>query len=78
MDGVYNIVINRFEKVDKNTTRVINDQEFRFKGFMKIIGLLMPGAFKKQSKKYLEDFKYFVENEQLTGEDTETSGNKTS
>ena len=57
---------------------VINDQEFRFKGFMKIIGLLMPGAFKKQSKKYLEDFKYFVENEQLTGEETETSGNKTS
>jgi len=62
--GVYNIVINRFEKIDENTTRYVNDQEFRFKGFMKIMALLMPGAFKKQSKKYLNDFKNFVENEQ--------------
>ena len=28
---------------------------------MKIIALLMPGAFKKQSMKYLSDFKDFVE-----------------
>lgn len=60
--GVYNIVINRFEKVDENTTRYINDQEFRFKGFMKIMAFLMPGAFKKQSKKYMSDFKTFIEN----------------
>jgi hypothetical protein len=59
--GVYNIVISRFEKVDENTTRYINDQEFRFKGFMKIMAFLMPGAFKKQSKKYLADFKTFIE-----------------
>lgn len=73
--SVYNIVINRFEKVDEETTRFINDQEFRFKGFMKLIGLLMPGAFKKQSKKYLQNFKQFVENEQLTGGETKESGN---
>jgi hypothetical protein len=37
------------------------EQEFQFKGFMKIIGFLFPGAFKKQSLKYLVDFKQFAE-----------------
>jgi hypothetical protein len=27
-----------------------------------LFGLLMPGEFKKQSQKYLEDFKQFAEN----------------
>jgi hypothetical protein len=28
---------------------------------MKLIGFLMPGAFKKQSMKYAQDFKNFAE-----------------
>jgi len=59
--GVFNIVKNRFEKISENKTRYITGQEFQFKGFMKIIAFLMPGAFKKQSMKYLNDFKNFVE-----------------
>lgn len=59
--GVFNIVKNHFIKLDDQKTKYVTDQEFRFKGFMKIIAFLMPGAFKKQSMKYLIAFKDFVE-----------------
>ncbi len=59
--GVFNIVKNRFQKMDDNNTRYITEQEFRFEGFMKFIALIMPGAFKKQSMKYLHSFKIFAE-----------------
>ncbi|HCF62925.1 MAG TPA: SRPBCC family protein [Ferruginibacter sp.] len=59
--GVFNIVVSRFEAQSATSTLYINDQDFKFSGFMKIIGWLMPGAFKKQSRKFLEDFKAFVE-----------------
>jgi len=62
-DGVYNIVTNRFEKVSENKTKFINEQEFEFKGYMKIISFFIPSAFKKQSRIYLEDFKEFAENQ---------------
>ncbi|MBK8549610.1 MAG: SRPBCC family protein [Ignavibacteria bacterium] len=61
-NGVYNISKNKFIPIEPDKTKYINEQEFEFKGFMKLIGLLMPGAFKKQSMKYLIDFKNFVEN----------------
>jgi carbon monoxide dehydrogenase subunit G len=60
---VCNEVCNRFEEISENQTRVYNDQAFQFKGFMKLMGWFMPGAFKKQSMKYLVDFKNFVEQE---------------
>lgn len=59
--GVHNIVKNYFKVIDNDRTLYYTEQEFQFKGFMKIIGLLFPGAFKRQSMKYLEDFKEFVE-----------------
>ena len=61
-DAVYNIVTNKFIKVSEKKTKFINEQEFEFKGFMKIIGFFMPSAFKKQSRVYLKDFKEFAEN----------------
>jgi len=61
--GVFNIVKNRFEELPDNRTKYITEQEFHFKGFMKLIGFFMPGAFKKQSLKYLKDFKTFAENQ---------------
>lgn len=60
--GVHNIVRNKFIKLSENKTKYITEQEFEFKGIMKLFGLLMPGAFKKQSLKYQNDFKKFVEN----------------
>ena len=62
-DGVYNIVINRFIKVSDHKTKFINEQEFEFKGYMKIMGFFMPSAFKQQSRIYLQDFKEFAENQ---------------
>lgn len=62
-NNVFNTVANHFEAIDENTTRYYTENEFTFKGVMKIFAFLMPGAFKKQSQKYLNDFKNFVENE---------------
>lgn len=59
--NVYNIVKNTFEKVDENRTKWTAFQEFKLYGFMKLFGWLMPGSFKKQSMKYMEYFKEFVE-----------------
>jgi carbon monoxide dehydrogenase subunit G len=59
--GVYNIVKNRFAAVDANTTHYVTENEFRLSGFMKILGWLMPGSFKKESYKYQQQFKAFVE-----------------
>ena len=63
--GVFNRVRNRFVDLGDAHTRVINEQEFRFDGFMRVVGFAMPGSFKKQSKKYLEDFKNFVESREF-------------
>lgn len=60
--GVYNIVRNRFEKIDEKQTKYISENEFIFSSFfMKLFGILAPGLFKKQSMKYLENFKHFAE-----------------
>lgn len=61
--GVYNIQRNTFHEVDSNTTKWVSESEFQFSSFgMKLMGWIMPGVFKKQSSKYLEDFKNYVEN----------------
>jgi hypothetical protein len=61
--GVYNIQRNTFHEVDSNTTKWVSESEFKFSSFgMKLMGWIMPGVFKKQSLKYLEDFKNYVEN----------------
>ncbi|MDF0708860.1 SRPBCC family protein [Flagellimonas okinawensis] len=59
--GVHNIQKNYF-KEEGDKTRWVSESEFQFSGLgMKLMGLLMPGAFKKQSLKYMEDFKAFAE-----------------
>lgn len=59
--GVFNIVNNRFKSLDSKRTLYISEQEFQFRGFMKIIAFLMPGAFRKQTLKTLTAFKQFAE-----------------
>ena len=59
--GVYNTVEQRFEKTSESQTKLITISDFKFKGFMKLIAMLMPGAFKKQTRKYQESFKKLVE-----------------
>ena len=60
--GVHNIQRNTFEELDGNHCRWISESEFQFSSLpMKLMGWLMPGAFKKQSLAYLRDFKNFAE-----------------
>lgn len=60
--GVYNLAKISFVSLTDSKTKYLTEQEFQLKGFMKLIGWLMPGAFKKQTNKYLKMFKEFAEN----------------
>lgn len=61
--NVHNIQRNYFEELISGKTKWRSESEFYFSGFMmKMMSLLMPGAFKKQSLKYMQDFKAFAEN----------------
>ena len=61
--GVHNVQKNFFQEMEGNKTKWVSESEFEFKGFgMKMMAFLMPGAFKKQSLKYLKDYKDFAEN----------------
>lgn len=59
--GVWNEVKNTFEETPEGNTIWKTENEFKFKGFMKLMAAVMPGAFKKQSFKYLVYFKEFAE-----------------
>ena len=60
--NMHNIQKNYFQDIDGHSTQWICETEFQFSGLMmKTIGFLMPGAFKKQTLKYMKDFKAFAE-----------------
>lgn len=60
--GVQNIQKNFFHENPDGTTQWISESEFQFKGLgMKLMGWIFPSAFKKQSRKYMTDFKNFAE-----------------
>ncbi len=59
--GVWNEMKNSFVEISPTQTKWISHSEFRFNGFMKIIGFLMPGSFRKQSQLALDRFKAFAE-----------------
>jgi hypothetical protein len=60
--GVHSVQKNYFKAESENTTKWISESEFQFRGvFMKLMAFLMPGAFKRQSLKFMKDFKSFAE-----------------
>lgn len=59
--NVWNEVKNYFDKLGDNTTLWRTENEFRFKGFMKLLALFIPGAFKKQTCSHMDEFKAFAE-----------------
>ena len=59
--GVHSITRNEFHEAGPESTRWVAHNEFRFSGFMKVIGLLMRPAFPKQSHKFMVAFKAFAE-----------------
>lgn len=58
--GVFNTVRNRFEEVD-GRTRWTAESEFRFAGMMRYFAWLMPGLFRRQTEKFMRQFKEFAE-----------------
>jgi hypothetical protein len=60
-EGVFSVVNNRFESVGPNKTKWVSENEIRFSGYMKVLGLLMKGTFSKHSLQFMQDFKAFAE-----------------
>lgn len=59
--GVFNVVKNRFTELGPETTRWESENEFRLSGVMWLMGLVMGGAFRKQTLEYMQAFKRFAE-----------------
>jgi hypothetical protein len=59
--SVWNEIKNYFESTTDGNTRYSSEHIFKLKGGLKLAGWLMPGAFKKESMKYLVNFKNYVE-----------------
>ncbi|MFF0990113.1 SRPBCC family protein [Kocuria nitroreducens] len=60
--GMWSVVRDRLTEADPKTTLWESESEYRFSGLlMRLVGLLMPGAFHKQSQQHMQDFKEFAE-----------------
>ncbi|MBK8851960.1 MAG: SRPBCC family protein [Saprospiraceae bacterium] len=57
----YNEVELRFEELDAHTVKQTSNSYFEMRGLMKVFGFLMQGLLKKQSMKYMDAFKAYVE-----------------
>lgn len=69
--GMSSFVQDRLTEVDPGATLWESASEYRFEGLMmRIVGLLMPGAFRRQSQQHMEDFKAFAEE----GKDVRSTG----
>ncbi len=63
-EHMVNTMTSHFESIDEHNTLFQMHFEYtKFIGFMpKLMAFLMPGMFKKQSQKWLDQFKNFAEN----------------
>lgn len=60
--GMWSVVRDRLTEVDPETTLWESESEYRFSSLlMRLVGLLMPGSFHKQSQQHMQDFKAFAE-----------------
>jgi hypothetical protein len=60
--GMWSAARERLTEAGPDTTLWESESEFRFSGLlMRLVGLLMPGAFRKQSLQHMQDFKAFAE-----------------
>jgi hypothetical protein len=61
-DGMWSAGRERLTEAGPSTTLWVSENEYRFSGLMmRLVGLLMPGAFRKQSLRHMQDFKAFAE-----------------
>jgi len=61
MKGTTCEVKNYFKETGPGKTLYSSESDWKFGGFIKILAFFMGGHFKKQSQKYMENFKNFVE-----------------
>lgn len=59
--GMWSAVRDRLTEAGPETTLWVSESEFRFSGLMRLMALLMPAAFRKQSHQHMQDFKAFAE-----------------
>ncbi|MEU1982527.1 SRPBCC family protein [Nocardia sp. NPDC019395] len=60
--GMWSAARERLTEAGPDTTLWESENEYRFDGLlMKLVGLLMPGMFRKQSLQHMQDFKAFAE-----------------
>ncbi|QNP67915.1 SRPBCC family protein [Streptomyces genisteinicus] len=61
-DGMWSAVGDRLTEAGPETTLWESESEYRFSSLpMKLVALLMPGSFRKQSRQHMTDFKAFAE-----------------
>jgi hypothetical protein len=61
-EGMWSAARERLTAASPDTTLWVSENEYRFRGLlMRLVGLLMPGAFRKQSLQHMQDFKAFAE-----------------
>jgi hypothetical protein len=60
--GMWSAARERLTETGPETTLWVSENEYRFSGLlMRLVGLLMPGTFRKQSLQHMQDFKAFAE-----------------
>lgn len=61
-EGMWQYQRDRIIDAGPDTTLWQSESEFRFDGLlMRLMGRLMPGTFRKQSRQHMQDFKAFAE-----------------
>jgi hypothetical protein len=61
-EGMWSAARERLTEASPDTTLWVSENEYRFSSLMmRLVGLLMPGAFRKQSLQHMQDFKAFAE-----------------
>jgi hypothetical protein len=61
-EGMWSAARERLTEAGPNTTLWESENEYRFSSLMtRLVGLLMPGTFRKQSQQHMQDFKAFAE-----------------
>jgi hypothetical protein len=60
--GMWNATRDRLTETGPQTTHWESENEYRFTGvLMRLVGLLMPGTFRKQALQHMQDFQAFAE-----------------
>ena len=61
-NGMWSAAREHLTEAGPGTTLWVSENEYRFSGLlMRLVGAVMPGAFRKQSLQHMQDFKAFAE-----------------